>query len=113
MIPYRYLIVKDDIPGLEFNTMRVEGSDHPMTVPVGHDYLEPLSMHGEITISEFVPPPTRTQDSTLEKKKSKPLPAVTEAADTSDFLYSAYTKAQKGKSKVKIVRRMKSQSPPR
>lgn len=90
MIPARYLIIKDDIPGFELNTIRVEGSKHPKTVPVGHRYVEPLSMHGEITISEF--------DSTIskpseEKKKNKASSAaqVAEPEDTSDFLYNAYS----------------------
>ena len=38
---------------------------------------------------------------------------VADFNDTSDFLYNAYSEAQKGKQIVKKIRRMKSQSPPR
>jgi len=66
MIPSRYLVVKDDIPGLDLNTMRVEGNDQPRSVPPGFNYLDALSMHGETCMSEFSSLP---QKPTGEKSK--------------------------------------------
>lgn len=53
IVPSRYLVIKDDIPRLHLNYEYANGSEHPNSVPTGHTYDTPVSMHGEICVSEF------------------------------------------------------------
>lgn len=54
LIPSRYLVIKDDIPGFHLNTVWVEESKYPRTVPPGHEYEVPLSLNAETCLSEFI-----------------------------------------------------------
>ena len=116
-MPSRYLVVKDDIPGHHLNTIPVEGTEHFKTVPQGFEYEVPLSLNAEVCVSEFRAkakgnkPGARESQNNIKNVQIANM--VAEFNDTSDFLYSAYSEAQKGKKFVKKIRRMKSQSPPR
>ena len=71
------------------------GSEHPRTVPNGYEYEVPLSLHAETSISEF-----RLKEKAGAANKVKNVQVsnlLADIADTSDFLYNAYSEAQKNR----------------
>jgi hypothetical protein len=129
LIPLRYQIVKDDLPGHPYNQRKhdfltddqqkeIDPISQLWTMPIlkdGKKYMIPMSLNAEVCISQFV----NKEKPVLKRANSGGVPSssisaregtgiFSEGQDSSDLLYDVYHEAwQSVKRKVKI-KRMKS-----
>lgn len=108
------MVIKDDIRDFYLNKECQKDSEHPRTVPKGkYDYVIPLSMFAETCLSDYNEKKVKIVTKKDGVRNVDVSNMLADFADTSDFLYNAYSMAQKGKNMIKKFRKMKSVSPHR